>query len=126
MNKAPGYQKWPNHKVAEEPVKHEMIVEVDGETIARSDNVIRVTEDAHPDRYYFPRSDVKMDRLQRSVTTTECPFKGQAHYFSLNAHGKSFRDAVWSYEDPYEEHLTLRNRLAFYDDKIQEIVVRAA
>ncbi len=50
---------------------------------------------------------MKMDKLQSSQKTTECPYKGTARYFSISAGGKQLKDSVWSYESPYDEHLDL-------------------
>jgi uncharacterized protein (DUF427 family) len=130
MSKSPGHQKWPEHKVLEMPVGKRVTVELDGQIVADSSDVIRVDEDGSPARYYFPRGDVSMDKLQRTATTSHCPFKGTANYFSLAAGGDDKRgklvDAVWSYEEPFDEHQSLKDRLSFYDDKYRNIHVRVA
>ncbi|CAN7210687.1 DUF427 domain-containing protein [Variovorax paradoxus] len=124
MSKSPGHQKWPDHQVREEPLRQPMEVEVEGMVVASSADVIRVVEDKSPVRYYFPRTDVRTDKLERSQTTTECPFKGTASYYSLNVGERQLDDAIWSYEDPYDEHQALKGRMAFYDEKFPEIHVR--
>ncbi|MGY4831004.1 DUF427 domain-containing protein [Sphaerotilaceae bacterium SBD11-9] len=118
MAKSPGHQKFPDHQVREQQVGQPMKVEVDGELIAASIDVIRVVEDRNPVRYYFPRADVAMAHLEPTSTTTSCPFKGEANYYTLKVGGKRYPDAVWSYENPYDEHRDLRGRLAFHDEKI--------
>lgn len=124
MNPSPGHQRWPAHQVLESRVDHPMTVEVDGELVARSDDVIRVDEDGHPPRYYFPRDDVRTELLARSNTKSVCPFKGEATYWSIDLEDKQLEDAVWSYESPYDEHAALRGRLVFWDDKNPEISIQ--
>lgn len=126
MSKSPGHQQLPDHSIVERPLRKRMQVAVDGEVIADSTDVIQVDEDGSPLRFYFPRADVKMDRLERSTMTTQCPFKGTANYFSIHMDSRTLKDAVWSYEDPYDEHLGLKERLAFYVEKAPGLAIHPA
>ena len=93
-------------------------VTLNGEVIAESRDAIAMKEGDYPVVYYIPRADVKMDRLVRSSHRTHCPFKGDAAYFSL-VDGPA--DAVWSYEQPYDEMSVIKDRHAFYPDKVDSI-----
>lgn len=125
MTKSPGHQKWPDHQISEEHPKAHYRATLDGKTIAASDHVIKLIEDNHPDRIYFPREDVKMELLESTSTTSECPFKGEAHYFSILNGKEKIEDAVWSYENPFEEHQDIKGFVAFYEEKFDALKISA-
>jgi uncharacterized protein (DUF427 family) len=126
MASSPGHKKWPDHRVIEEHPDQRVVVTFAGEKIANSTSAIKVVEDNHPPRFYIPREDVNVDVLERSTKTSECPFKGTAHYFSIQVGDHRADDAVRSYEDPYDEHRDLKDRLAFYDEKVDQLEVSVA
>jgi uncharacterized protein (DUF427 family) len=70
-----------------------------GEVLAESSRAVALEETGLPTRYYLPREDVRTDLLTASETTSHCPFKGEATYFSA----PGAKDAFWVYEDPSEE-----------------------
>jgi uncharacterized protein (DUF427 family) len=124
-NPAPGYKKYPGHRIATRPAGMRVRVTFKGEVIADSQGAIALEEAMRPGGstvapvvYYIPRKDVKMDRLVPSSHRTHCPFKGDASYFSLK---NGPENAVWSYEQPYDEMSVIKDLLAFYPDKVDSI-----
>jgi uncharacterized protein (DUF427 family) len=124
-NSAPGFAKYPEHTISTRPAAVRVQVTFRGEVIADTRNAVELREamgtgksTVAPVVYYIPRSDVKMERLVRTAHHTYCPFKGQASYFSLE---DGPQNAVWSYEEPYDEMAALKDLLAFYPDKVDSI-----
>jgi len=117
-NSGPGYKKYPDHRITTNPAGVRVRVKLDGEVIADTRDAIRLEEGDYPAVYYIPRKDVKMDRLVRSKHQTVCPFKGTASYYSLK---NGAENAVWTYETPYDEVSVIKERLAFYPDKVDSI-----
>ena len=124
MSHSPGHASHPEHHIEESRVAEVVKIRLEGLTLAESEDVIRVDEDGNPPRYYFPRSDVRMETLNPSDTVTHCPFKGKATYFDVNAEGNHLKDAVWSYETPHDEHADLAQRVAFDADKFPVLHVQ--
>jgi uncharacterized protein (DUF427 family) len=77
--------------------------------IADSDDTV-VVEGNH----YFPRASIKDEYLQPSDTTSVCPWKGTASYYSLTANGAVNKDAVWYYPEPKPAAAQIRDRVAFW------------
>ncbi len=58
-------------------------VRLGGTVVADSTRPRMLLESGLPVRCYLPREDVRTDLLEPSYTTTRCPYKGIAHYWSL-------------------------------------------
>lgn len=123
MSKAPGYRTHPDHRIVTTPEERVVRIVARSLTLAESTHALRVEEDGHPVRYYIPTRDVHTDRLERTDTHTRCPFKGTASYFTLDVGSNELTDAVWAYEEPYDEHEALKGHLAFYTDQFPELEV---
>ena len=87
------------HCITTHPCTKTVRVERDGQVLADSDRAMALDETGLPTRYYLPRDDVRTDLLEPSATTSHCPFKGDATYFSA----PGVKDAFWIYEAPSEE-----------------------
>ncbi|MGR8947384.1 MAG: DUF427 domain-containing protein [Gammaproteobacteria bacterium] len=80
-----------------------------GEVIAESVDTV-VVEGNH----YFPRDSLNDDFIRPSTTTTVCPWKGTANYYSLEVKGSANPDAAWYYAEPKEAASAIADRVAFW------------
>ncbi|NML33531.1 DUF427 domain-containing protein [Paraburkholderia antibiotica] len=92
-----------------------------GVTMADTQAALTLSETGLPDVVYFPREHVNMARLERSAHTSHCPFKGDASYFHLRTEAGLIENAVWSYEEPFEQVGQIRGYLAFYTSRVDRI-----
>lgn len=80
-----------------------------GTVIAESDQTV-VIEGNH----YFPADSVNEQYLRPSTTTSRCPWKGLANYYSLIVDGKTNQDAAWYYAEPFAAAAAIRGHIAFW------------
>lgn len=80
-----------------------------GTVIAESDDTV-VVEGNH----YFPADSVDQGVLRPSSTTSVCPWKGTASYYTLEVDGAQNTDAAWFYPEPKDAAREITGRLAFW------------
>ncbi len=100
------------------PASGTWVVRAAGAVIGESTKALELTEGDYPPVIYFPRDDIAMAFLDPSDTTSTCPYKGDARYFTLVAKSGPIADAAWSYEDPKEGVAAIKDHLAFYTTKV--------
>ena len=81
----------------------------DRTVVAESDDAVLIEGN-----YYFPPGSVFWEFLKRTNTTSICPWKGKAHYYSVFLDGKEFRDAAWQYSEPGGKAEHIRDFVAFW------------
>ena len=117
--KAPG----PDHPITFGPAQRHIRVLFKGRTVAESRRALALDEASYPTVYYLPIADADRSLLQPTDTTTWCPYKGDASYYSLNVDGEVARDAVWTYEQPFPAVAAIKDHIAFYPDRVDDIEV---
>ena len=115
----------PDHPITIERNPRRVVVTLGGKVIADTTDALTLREARYPPVHYIPRKDVSAT-LERSNHTTYCPYKGDASYFSIPAGGERSRNAIWSYEAPYDAVAEIREYLAFYPDRVDSIEELAA
>jgi uncharacterized protein (DUF427 family) len=77
--------------------------------LAESDDIVEVEGNA-----YFPVDSLNKEHFAASDTTTVCPWKGTASYYTVTVDGASNRDAAWYYPTPKDAAADIRDRVAFW------------
>jgi uncharacterized protein (DUF427 family) len=70
-----------------------------------------------PARWYLPREDVTAE-LEPSDTTTRCPYKGTAGYYSVRVGDDVAKDLIWYYAEPLIEVGRIAGALCFFNERV--------
>jgi len=112
----------PDHPISIQHNRARVVVSVAGRVIADTRNALTLREADYPAVQYIPREDVDFSQLERTDHATYCPYKGECGYYSVPAGGRKSVNAVWSYEDPFPAVSQIKGHVAFYSDRVDEIV----
>jgi uncharacterized protein (DUF427 family) len=108
----------PYHRVDVVNSSRHVRIEVDGVELADTTRPRLLFETNLPVRYYIPRADVNEARLERTDTTSQCPYKGVASYYSARARARVVDDIAWTYPFPIPECPKIEGLVAFFDEHV--------
>jgi uncharacterized protein (DUF427 family) len=108
----------PDHPITIEASDERFVARVGDQVVADSAATLTLQEADYPAVQYFPVADVDESVLLPSTTTTYCPFKGDASYFTVAGPEANVEDAIWTYVDPYPAVQAIAGYLAFYPDRV--------
>src|ERR1700692_3598291 len=111
----------PDHPISIEANPSRVVDTVGGKVVANTRAALTLREASHPVVQYIPRRAVDMAALTGSEATTYYPHKGDAPYYSIPAGGDRSLNAVWSYETPFEAVAQIKDYVAFYPDRVDEV-----
>ncbi|NCT18582.1 MAG: hypothetical protein COZ75_12100 [Flavobacteriaceae bacterium CG_4_8_14_3_um_filter_34_10] len=80
------------------------------DTIIAESKETKVIENNH----YFPPSSLKQEYFKSSKTHTQCPWKGEASYYTIEVNGKTNPDAAWYYPETKELAKQIKGYVAFW------------
>jgi uncharacterized protein (DUF427 family) len=109
----------PQHPISIVGDPARITVRVGDTVVADSTATLRMEEAQYPPVHYVPLKDVDQSVLRSSDTTTYCPFKGDASYYSLSTPDGDVQDAIWFYESPYPAVDQIAGHVAFYTERVK-------
>jgi uncharacterized protein (DUF427 family) len=104
------------------PSSRAVRVELEGVVLAESDHPTLLFETGLPVRYYLAEPDVRLDLLVPTESSSACPYKGTARYWSV-AVGKTLHtDIAWAYDYPLLESIRVAGLICFYNERVDLVV----
>ncbi|BBA95802.1 hypothetical protein RVR_811 [Actinacidiphila reveromycinica] len=113
--KTPG----PDHPITVEPTAARVVVRAGGKVVADTTAALTLQEADYPAVQYIPLADVAADALAPTDSSTYCPYKGDASYYSLVTGEDTITDAVWTYREPYAAVGAIAGHVAFYPQHVE-------
>jgi uncharacterized protein (DUF427 family) len=107
-----GHPRNPYHRVDCVRTSRRLHVEVADAVLVDTAETVGVYETALEPKLYVRRNHVRAE-LVPSPTTTYCPYKGTASYWSVVVGDTTVTDVAWSYDDPLPESLPIQGLLSF-------------
>jgi len=111
----------PDHPIDIESYPSRVRVSFNGKVIADTMRGLTLREAGYRPVVYVPREDVDMSLLERTDHSSYCPYKGDASYFSIKVGDRVAKNAIWTYEAPYDSVVEIKDHLAFYPDRVDAI-----
>ena len=112
----------PTTRVQILPSSRHVTVSVDGVVVADTHRPMFLFETGLPRRTYVHKLDVRMDVLTPTDTSSRCPYKGTARYWTITTPSGTHADLAWSYPTPLPESERIANLIAFFDEKVDVVV----
>jgi uncharacterized protein (DUF427 family) len=120
MTNRPILEPTTEHPITIAPTDRRVVVRVHGEIVADTQAALQLNESNYPAVQYIPFDDVVEKLLTRTETSTYCPFKGDAGYYSVTtSSGDTVDDVIWTYEQPYPAVAAIAGHVAFYPAKAE-------
>jgi uncharacterized protein (DUF427 family) len=117
MTTRPVLEPTAEHPITITPTGTRVVVRVNGEVVADTTAALQLQESTYPAVQYIPLDDVEQHRLTATDTSTYCPYKGEAGYYSVTTAAGTVEDVIWTYEQPYPAVAQIAGHVAFYPDK---------
>jgi uncharacterized protein (DUF427 family) len=112
--KTPG----PDHPITIEENPSRVTVRVADLVVADTTAALVLREADYPPVQYVPLGDVDPALIEETATTTYCPYKGDASYYTLKTRDGDLTDAIWTYRTPYPAVARIAGHVAFYPDEV--------